>query len=368
MHCEPIEGESNINLVIKVEDTGRGMSDEQLEKLGKEYTRFHDLDNIFIEGTGLGMPIVYNLLQLMSATVDIKSKIYVGTAITIKIPQQPEGTEIIGHETARKLEMLEIGRVKKENFKPEPMPYGSVLIVDDVETNRFVASGLLKIYEIKTETVSSGQEAIDKIKAGKSYDIIFMDHMMPKLNGVRTTQILRDMGYTEPIVALTANALVGNAEKFLQRGFNDFVPKPIETARLDEVLRKFIKNRHKSKQIIVGQFDIANEDDYEISDYYKTPEMQTMMREDFLENCADSFASIQAALEEGDTESAEILIHTVKSLARYMEQIDLCKIADKTETALENNGTVTPDELNELGAEIEKVLGWIRQGLVSSLQ
>jgi signal transduction histidine kinase/CheY-like chemotaxis protein/HPt (histidine-containing phosphotransfer) domain-containing protein len=358
MHCEPVAGE--FNLVVKIQDTGRGMSEDQLEKLFEEYTRFHDFENIFVEGTGLGMPIVYNLLQLMSATIDIKSKIYVGTTITLKIPQKPAGTEIIGHETARRLEMLQMGRVKKENFKPEPMPYGSVLIVDDVETNRFVASGLLKIYEIKTETVSSGQEAIEKIKSGKSYDIIFMDHMMPKLNGVRTTQILRDMGYTEPIVALTANALVGNAEKFLQKGFNDFVAKPIETARLDEVLRRFIKNRHKGKQIIVEQFNIPSEDDYELSDYYKTPEMQKTMRDDFLENCSDSFAGIKAALEEGDTESAEIIIHTVKSLARYMEQINLCKIADTAENALSDGGTISPADLDALGAEIEKVLTWIK--------
>ena len=100
------------------------------------------------------------------------------------------------------------------------------------------------MYKLNVETVSSGFQAIDLVKSGKTYDVIFMDHMMPQMDGIETTQQLRTLGYSGIIVALTANALVGNEEMFLHNGFDDFISKPIDTRHLDNILNKFIRDKH----------------------------------------------------------------------------------------------------------------------------
>jgi CheY-like chemotaxis protein len=123
------------------------------------------------------------------------------------------------------------------------MPYGSVLIVDDVDSNLFVAKGMMLPYGLKIETVTSGFKALEQIRGGKVYDIIFMDHMMPGMDGLEAARKIREMGYTHPIVALTANAVVGKAEMFLENGFNGFISKPIDIRELNAILNRFIRDR-----------------------------------------------------------------------------------------------------------------------------
>jgi len=122
------------------------------------------------------------------------------------------------------------------------MPYGSVLIVDDVEANLYVSEGLMRPYRLKIESVMSGFEAIKKIEEGGNYDVIFMDHMMPEMDGIETTKRLRDSGYNKPIIVLTANAVVGQAEVFLKNGFNDFLSKPIDIRQLNTILNTYIRD------------------------------------------------------------------------------------------------------------------------------
>ena len=133
----------------------------------------------------------------------------------------------------------------------EYMPYGRVLVVDDVESNLFIAKGLLAPYGLYIETAKNGLEAIEKIRNDYDYDLVFMDHMMPKMDGVKTTKILRDMGYTCPIIALTANAVVGQEEIYLANGFDGFLPKPIDTRELDLLLNAFIRDR-KPPEIVAA--------------------------------------------------------------------------------------------------------------------
>jgi CheY-like chemotaxis protein len=123
------------------------------------------------------------------------------------------------------------------------MPYGKVLVVDDIETNLYVAIGLLAPYKIQTETAASGFAAIELVKAGNAYDVIFMDHMMPKMDGVEATRRIRELGYTLPIVALTANAVVGQANIFIQNGFDDFISKPIDIRQLNAILNRLIRDK-----------------------------------------------------------------------------------------------------------------------------
>jgi CheY-like chemotaxis protein len=128
------------------------------------------------------------------------------------------------------------------------MPHGKVLIADDVRLNIYVARGLMMPYELNIDSVTNGIEAVEKIKSGNVYDIIFMDHMMPEMDGMEATKIIREMGYKHPIVALTADAQAGQAELFLANGFDDFLSKPINVQRLDAVLNELIHGKSGVKQ------------------------------------------------------------------------------------------------------------------------
>jgi len=129
------------------------------------------------------------------------------------------------------------------------MPYGNVLIVDDVETNIYVTKGLLMPYKLTLDSADSGFAAIDKVKNGNVYDIILMDHMMPQMDGVEATKRLRDLGYKDPIVALTANAVAGQADMFLENGFDDFISKPIDIRQMNVILNKFIRDKQSPEVI-----------------------------------------------------------------------------------------------------------------------
>ena len=134
-----------------------------------------------------------------------------------------------------------------------PMPYGRVLVVDDMDAHLDVTKMLLRLYGLKILTVKSGFEAIDNIKAGNEYDIVFMDHLMPKMDGIEATKIIRGLGYRHPIIALSANDLQGQAEVFLANGFDDFILKPIDLRQLDAVLNKLIRDkRHGAAGVPAG--------------------------------------------------------------------------------------------------------------------
>jgi CheY-like chemotaxis protein len=133
---------------------------------------------------------------------------------------------------------------RKIHISRDLMPYGKVLVVDDVETNLFVAEGLMAPYQLNIETAVSGFIALDKIQNGETYDVIFMDHMMPKMDGIETTKKIRETGYNKPIIALTANALVGNDEMFKQNGFDGFIAKPIDIRELNAALNKTVRDKY----------------------------------------------------------------------------------------------------------------------------
>ncbi|MCL1848637.1 MAG: response regulator, partial [Clostridiales bacterium] len=224
----------------------QGMSKEQVDKLFDEYSRFNVDANRTTEGTGLGMSITKNLIHMMNGSISVESEPGKGSVFTVRIPQGCPGEAALGKELAENLKHFQSDNkdyMTRVQITREPMPYGSVLIVDDVETNIYVATGLLTPYGLKVDSADSGFAAIDKVKEGKVYDIIFMDHMMPKMDGIEATSIIREMAYAEPIVALTANAVVGQSDIFLANGFDDFISKPIDIRQLNSVLNKFIRDK-----------------------------------------------------------------------------------------------------------------------------
>jgi PAS domain S-box-containing protein len=241
-----VENAPGVKLAIAVRDTGQGMTEEQLKKLFDAYSRFNTDANRFVEGTGLGMNIVQHLVNAMGGEISVNSVPGEGTEVTVYLPQGYAGPAKLGDELAENLmgfSLAGISKMKNAQIAREHMPYGKVLVVDDMETNLYVARGFLVPYGLTVETALSGMEAIKKLDSGEDYDIIFMDHMMPVMDGIKTVQLIREKGYTLPIVALTANAVTGQAEIFLANGFNGFISKPIDIRELNAALNKFVRDR-----------------------------------------------------------------------------------------------------------------------------
>jgi len=242
--------DQTVMLVFHVRDTGQGMTESQISRIFEEYSRFNMDTNRSISGTGLGMSITKRLIDMMSGEISVKSKPGEGSLFTVRLPQTRCGSAVCGGEIAKYMKEFNFRGTsldKKSQIIHEHMPYGRVLVVDDVESNLLVAKGLLAPYGLNIETVSSGFEAIEKIEDDKNYDIVFMDHMMPKMDGLKTTKKLREMGYMHPIVALTANAVIGQEEMFLANGFDGFISKPIDSRELNQILIELIRNK-KLKQ------------------------------------------------------------------------------------------------------------------------
>jgi len=238
--------DDDVMLIASVSDTGRGMTKEQLDCIFDDYARFSIESEKFVEGTGLGMSITNNLIQLMNGKIDVESEPDKGSTFTISIPQQKVGDETLGKEMVDNLRLFRASsraRVRRAQIVFESMPYGNVLIVDDVDSNIYVAKGLMAPYELNIDSADRGLAAIEKIKNGNIYDVIFMDHMMPEMDGIETTRRLRDMGYAEPIVALTASAVAGQVDMFLSNGFDDYISKPIDIRQMNLIMNKYVRDK-----------------------------------------------------------------------------------------------------------------------------
>jgi signal transduction histidine kinase/CheY-like chemotaxis protein/HPt (histidine-containing phosphotransfer) domain-containing protein len=250
---EDHEDEDKIWFICSVEDSGIGIREEDLGMLFTVYNQVDVKSNRHIEGTGLGLSISKNLTELMGGTISVKSEYGKGSVFTVRIPQSKDSEAVLGREVAESLEKFKYRteRLSAKNQVRHPMPYGKVLVVDDVATNLDVAKGMMLPYGLTIDCVSSGQAAIDLIREEKTlYDAVFMDHMMPEMDGIEAVSIIRnkigtDYAKTVPIIALTANAIVGNDKMFLESGFQDFLSKPIDMGRLDIILNKWVRKKEK---------------------------------------------------------------------------------------------------------------------------
>jgi len=367
LRSKPLDSE-RITLVICIRDTGLGMTKEQLATVFNDYARFHEREKNSPSGTGLGMSIVSSLVQMMDANIEMESEVGVGTTVTVSIPQKVESSRILGEELAARLQKFEMhslsGTEERRKFIPDPMPYGNILVVDDIDANLYVAQGLLAFYSINVDTCKSGQAAIDKIKQGNVYDIVFMDHMMPGLSGPKTMKILREMGYLHPIVALTANALVGQEEEYIKSGFDSFLSKPIMTDKLNAVLTKYVKDKQPPEVIEAAVRDNlaklkAGDSPGSIDDFRDNFYVLGKLRADFVKNHKNVFIDITHALDAGDAETAHILAHTLKGLAGLIHEPTLAQIAAQFEQVLTSGKKPEADQLSDLESELNSVLASI---------
>jgi signal transduction histidine kinase/HPt (histidine-containing phosphotransfer) domain-containing protein len=326
----------NVRLTISVSDTGIGIRQEDIEKLFKDYNQVDVKANRLIEGTGLGLSITKGLTELMNGDVSVESEYGKGSTFRVSLAQGFVSDEIIDAETIKNLCDL---RYESE-FKPAQIQdrrdfsHARVLVVDDYAPNLDVAKWMLGKYKMQVDCASSGQEAIDLIiKQGNlpagapRYNAVFMDHMMPGMDGIEALQVIRglDSDYAKniPVIALTANAVAGNEKMFLASGFQAFLPKPIERTRLDEIVRGIL-----SETPVINIPGINTERGMFLF------EGDTAMFIDFLRSYV---THIPAELDKlrivSDLKSYATDVHTIKGASAGIGADDLAELAKRLEIA-----------------------------------
>jgi len=378
LEAECPSGDS-VTLVFRVRDTGQGMNTEQLGKLFEEYSRFNLEVNRTTEGAGLGMGITRNLVQLMNGEILAESEPGKGSVFTVRLPQTAVGAAPLGAEAVEKLRQFRLSyetKTKNIHIVREPVPFGKVLVVDDMDMNLYVTKGLLSLYGLQIDTALSGYEAIDKIKRN-DYNLVFMDHMMPGMDGVETIREIRKWeeeaykrkhsmefpqetpklseaevseGNRLPIVALTANAVSGVKEMFLDAGFDGYLSKPIPALELDEIIKKWLsleaitpgkklEGAHKTHDrfldavvktgainIEVGLVQLSGD-----RDRYRNT--LNIFHKRIIYECDNMSASLGAA----DLNRFKISVHAMKSMLAIIGAQALSETALELEMAAQNN-------------------------------
>ena len=229
-----VNGVDETTLVISVSDTGRGIKTEDVNKLFQKFERLDEDKNTTVEGTGLGLAITKSFVEMMGGRVNVHSVYGEGSNFVAYIKQK-----IVQREFPDDYSSVNEDKNVEVSYK---WPDKKVLIVDDNLLNIKVASRLLEKYELNIDKVDNGFGAIDLVKEGGGYDIIFMDIMMPKLNGTETLRRLAEIpNFNIPVIALTADAIEGMREKYLEEGFDDYLSKPMSIKELERVLKRYLK-------------------------------------------------------------------------------------------------------------------------------
>ena len=335
-------------LVFEVKDTGKGIRMEDQPKIFDAFEQSHASDNHHVVGTGLGLSICKSFVEMMGGNISLASERYRGTAITVMIPM------VFGDPSEAMESMHVIGSTHGKNKKSLFAPTANVLVVDDNEFNLRVAKGILALSEIDATLVSSGKEAIDIVQKN-TFDIVFMDHMMPGMDGVETTQIIRSLGekYDHlPIIALTANAVAGAKEMFLSNGFNAFLSKPTDTRALDEILKSWLPSEKIEQRMDEETVEMETEKTpnqpldilgtiseinlavgisrFPDSDFYLE------MVKSFYQKIKEECNRLSASLSGNNMKNFSIVIHGLKSILATIGAMRLSEAAFKLEMASKN--------------------------------
>ena len=339
-------------LHIEVRDTGIGISEENLNKLFEAFGQLDTKKNRNVEGTGLGLAITKKIVDIMGGRIHVESVIKEGSNFIVDVPQKVYDAE------PSKFDMNYERTTYDDNFRVSmSAPNAKVLIVDDNKVNRQVAGELMKLFGIEAYMAESGQEAIDKVeKRLITYDVIFMDHMMPFMDGVEATKIIRgldsDYAKSVPIVALSANAIQGVAQMFLDNGMNDYLSKPIKMETLNAILSKWIP---RTKQYPPGTTaedvkKMKKDIDYtqltpdEIMEHLEGIDVQTGIKNcagnveiyfDLLQTYATSNLAnvLNDFLEKEDLVNYAVTAHSIKGASRNIGAHDVADLAYSLERA-----------------------------------
>lgn len=362
---------TNAILHYKVIDTGIGIKEEDFEKLFEKFERVEKEKNRNVEGTGLGLNIASRLLYLMGSELKVKSEYQKGSEFYFDIKQKIVDIEPLGDFRDRILPEEE-----HENFKiTYTASEASVLVVDDNSMNRDVFSGLLKPTQIQVYEASSGEECIAKLQTQK-FDLIFLDHMMPGMDGMETFQILKKKKLCEntPVIMFTANVMAGEREKFLNEGFKDFLSKPIIPERLDEILISYLPQEmvkigdvEKIDSPKEGTTNLPQLDEFDFEYALGLLQREELLMQS-LENFKDMLKylpeKLKVLLEEIEKEDClknyKIEVHALKGTAATVGALLLSKVARLLEVAaaeknIEKIKVLHPILLEEIQKHKERV-------------
>lgn len=353
-------GEKDINLIIAIIDTGTGISAERQETIIETLRSFDLKDGVRVRGKGMGLAICKDLVELMDGYIDMESETGAGSTFTVIIPQGIVDKTPIGREENNVFEKERLNvRKLATGGKRFLCPNTKILVVDDNKINLKVALGLLDRYKPQVDVAESGMEAVDMVK-NKVYDIIFMDHMMPEMDGIEAAQFIRsncgENGKKPVMIALTANAIKGAEDMFLQYGFDGFLSKPIDKNELYSLLKKHIKPE--------DMVEISDEDDkvleksenidaYRVKgiDIEKALEIHSTNIKNvldlmvlFYEDGIDKVDYIRKYADEGDYKNYEIAVHGLKSAAANIGATALSDEAKEHEYAAKDGSVQFVDE------------------------
>ena len=358
--------EDCILLDVAVKDTGIGIKEEDMKKLFSEFDRIEEKRNRNVEGTGLGMSITKRLLEMMGSELQVESKYGLGSKFSFSLRQTVIKWEELGdYEAAYKASLASRGKYH-EKFRA---PKAEILVVDDTPMNLEVFINLLKKTEIKIETAATGEEALS-LAFDKEYDVIFLDHMMPDKDGIETLHEMRERkdapNLQTPVICLTANAISGAREKYLAEGFDNYLTKPIDSVKLEEMLIEYLPE----EKIIPAESDEDAETD-ETGDNMRIPDYITGISEidtdTGIKNCGgieeymktveiyakavkDNADETEQFWKSADIKNATIKIHALKSSSRIIGATDLGELAQELENAGNENDT------EKLGERIDELL------------
>ena len=345
------EGDNEI-LTFTVKDTGVGIKEEDVEKLFAKYTRIEDRQNRYVEGTGLGINIVIQLLKLMGSELKVNSLYGEGSEFYFDIVQKIENEEAIGDFRDKALNVYEEDEYVSEYIAPN----AKILVVDDNAMNRKVFRNFIKHTQIQLTEASSGLECLELVKEN-DFDVIFLDHMMPEMDGIETLHAMRNRRMCDdiPVIVLTANAVKGAKAYYLREGFSDFLSKPILPEKLDKILLEYIPK----DLLIVSENDLGSskkenkkesrEITFEVAEFDFEYALRILGSEELLMDTLKDFYNMLNTLpnklddlfdnisnEEG-LKNYRIEVHALKSVAATVGAILLSKLARIIESAATNN-------------------------------
>ncbi len=356
-----VENENDdCNLTIIVKDTGRGIKEEQLAHLFNKFERLETDKNSTIEGTGLGLAITKSLTDMLNGTIEVESVYGKGSTFTVRLKQKIIKDVVINKEI--------IGDTTKYNDV-------KALIVDDSNLNLKVADRILKEYNLETELVLSGEECLNKIKENNIYDIIFMDIMMPEMDGIETLKKLKELNkFNIPVVALTADAMEGKKDVYLKEGFVAYLTKPIQKHELEEILNDILKekvkvntNEKKEKTIDTKYLEENGVDIKSALEMFGSMEVYIDSVKTYIHDSEENFKDLIKYFKENDLENYAILVHKLKSESRYLGLNKLADMAFEHETkSKEKDLNFIKDNFELLEKEYRKSIDVLNKYLMDS--
>ena len=366
-----------VQLYVSVKDTGIGIKEEDIGRLFDSFQRVDESRNRNIEGTGLGLSITMRLLNLMGSRLEVESTYGEGSDFYFYLEQKQLDDEVLGEDIQKYCEKVrgEISVSTEQFYAPD----AKILVVDDNEMNLKVFSGLLKNHGMQIDTAMSGKECLARIEQN-AYHMIFMDHLMPEMDGVETLRQIRELKTNRSkdavIIILTANAVSGAREMFLEEGFDDYLSKPIIAIKLEQMIQKYLpeelltNNDLEQKNKIPATSDEAARSapsenglvswEKGKAFFMGDEELYREMLQAFLES--SSAMELRQYYEESDFDNYRIKIHAMKANLANIGAMSVSDRAKQLELALvnENNVSYVQENHDEFMKEYERVVSEVR--------